>query len=92
MPASACARSLRAAAAAADSPTGSAAERPIASPAVRRRAWDLGIDLEHVHGSGPAGRIMQDDLDAYARAHPGWRTAPGSRRPGGRGSAGARNA
>ena len=38
----------------------------IASPAVRRRAWDLGIDLQYVHGSGPAGRITHDDLDAYA--------------------------
>jgi 2-oxoisovalerate dehydrogenase E2 component (dihydrolipoyl transacylase) len=41
-----------------------ASERPIASPAVRRRAWDLGVDLRFVHGSGPGGRIMHDDLDA----------------------------
>lgn len=41
-------------------------ERPIASPAVRRRAWDLGIDLQFVQGSGPGGRIMHEDLDAYA--------------------------
>jgi 2-oxoisovalerate dehydrogenase E2 component (dihydrolipoyl transacylase) len=40
-------------------------EKPIASPAVRRRAWDLGIDLQFVHGSGPAGRIVQEDLDIY---------------------------
>jgi 2-oxoisovalerate dehydrogenase E2 component (dihydrolipoyl transacylase) len=60
-----------AAAAAADSPTGSAAERPIASPAVRRRAWELGIPLEQVRATGPAGRIVQADLDAHARAHPG---------------------
>jgi len=43
-----------------------AGEKPIASPAVRRRAWDMGIELQFVHGSGPAGRIVQDDLDAYA--------------------------
>ena len=43
-----------------------AADKPIASPAVRRRAWDLGIDLQFVPGSGPAGRIMHDDLDAFA--------------------------
>jgi 2-oxoisovalerate dehydrogenase E2 component (dihydrolipoyl transacylase) len=60
-----------AAAAAADSPTGSAAERPIASPAVRRRAWELGIPLEQVRATGPAGRIVQADLDAHARAHSG---------------------
>ncbi len=41
-------------------------ERPLASPAVRKRAWDMGIELQFVHGSGPAGRILQSDLDAYA--------------------------
>lgn len=40
-------------------------ERPIASPAVRRRAWDLGIELQFVPGSGAAGRILHRDLDAY---------------------------
>ncbi|MEO9789778.1 MAG: dihydrolipoamide acetyltransferase family protein, partial [Aurantimonas coralicida] len=40
-------------------------ERPLASPAVRRRAMEAGIDLRRVAGSGPAGRIGQDDLDAY---------------------------
>jgi 2-oxoisovalerate dehydrogenase E2 component (dihydrolipoyl transacylase) len=42
-----------------------AGEKPIASPAVRRRAWDLGVELQFVHGSGPAGRITQQDLDVY---------------------------
>ncbi len=41
-------------------------ERPIASPAVRRRAWDLGIELRFVPGSGAGGRVMHEDLDAYA--------------------------
>jgi 2-oxoisovalerate dehydrogenase E2 component (dihydrolipoyl transacylase) len=40
-------------------------EKPIASPAVRRRAWDLGIELQYVPGSAPAGRITQEDLDAF---------------------------
>ncbi|WP_042936376.1 biotin/lipoyl-containing protein, partial [Pseudomonas gingeri] len=40
-------------------------ERPLASPAVRKRAWDAGIELRFVQGSGPAGRILHDDLDAY---------------------------
>jgi 2-oxoisovalerate dehydrogenase E2 component (dihydrolipoyl transacylase) len=43
-----------------------AGDKPIASPAVRRRAWDSGIDLQYVAGSGAAGRILQQDLDAYA--------------------------
>lgn len=47
-------------------PAREAGEKPIASPAVRRRAWDMGIELQFVPGSGPAGRIVQDDLDAYA--------------------------
>ena len=40
-------------------------ERPLASPAVRKRALDAGIQLRLVQGSGPAGRILHDDLDAY---------------------------
>jgi 2-oxoisovalerate dehydrogenase E2 component (dihydrolipoyl transacylase) len=32
---------------------------------VRRRAWDLGVELQFVPGSGPAGRITHEDLDAY---------------------------
>ena len=40
-------------------------EKPIASPAVRQRAWELGIELQYVQGSGAAGRIMHEDLEAY---------------------------
>lgn len=40
-------------------------EKPIASPAVRRRAWDLGIELQFVPGTGTAGRITHEDLEAY---------------------------
>lgn len=40
-------------------------ERPLASPAVRKRAWDEGIDLAQLHGSGPAGRIVHADLDGW---------------------------
>jgi 2-oxoisovalerate dehydrogenase E2 component (dihydrolipoyl transacylase) len=42
-------------------------EKPIASPAVRRRARDAGVDLRQVRGTGPAGRIGHDDLDAFLR-------------------------
>jgi 2-oxoisovalerate dehydrogenase E2 component (dihydrolipoyl transacylase) len=41
-------------------------DKPIASPAVRNHAWDLGIDLQHVMGTGPAGRITHEDIEAYA--------------------------
>ncbi|QRK86344.1 2-oxo acid dehydrogenase subunit E2 [Pseudomonas granadensis] len=40
-------------------------ERPLASPAVRKRALDLGIQLRLVRGSGPAGRVLHEDLEAY---------------------------
>lgn len=53
------------------------AARPLASPAVRARAWELGIDLADVRARGPAGRIMQADLDAHVAAHP-----PRTRREG----------
>lgn len=45
-----------------------AAARPIASPAVRRRAWEHGVDLQQVPATGTAGRIMQADLDAFIAA------------------------
>jgi 2-oxoisovalerate dehydrogenase E2 component (dihydrolipoyl transacylase) len=35
------------------------------SPAIRRRAHEAGIDLRQVAGSGPNGRIVPKDLDAY---------------------------
>lgn len=40
-------------------------ERPLASPAVRQRAWELGVELQFIPGSGPAGRITHADIDAY---------------------------
>ncbi|SDU03621.1 dihydrolipoamide acetyltransferase family protein [Stappia sp. ES.058] len=45
-------------------------EKPLASPAVRRRAQDAGIDLRLVGGSGPAGRILHEDLDGYIEHGP----------------------
>lgn len=44
--------------------------RPVAAPAVRRRATELGVDLRLVDGSGPAGRITHTDLDAYLADSP----------------------
>ncbi|MFQ5562798.1 MAG: dihydrolipoamide acetyltransferase family protein [Parvularculaceae bacterium] len=40
-------------------------EKPLAAPAVRKRALDAGVDLRRVRGTGPAGRITHADLDAY---------------------------
>jgi 2-oxoisovalerate dehydrogenase E2 component (dihydrolipoyl transacylase) len=46
-------------------------EHPLASPAVRKRASDLGIELRFMHGTGPAGRILHEDLDAYLHGRGG---------------------
>ena len=43
-------------------------ERALASPAVRQRARESGIDISGVAGSGPAGRITHDDLDSWKEA------------------------
>ncbi|PZW90454.1 branched-chain alpha-keto acid dehydrogenase E2 component [Pseudomonas sp. 478] len=40
-------------------------ERPLASPAVRKHALDLGIQLRLVRGTGPAGRVLHEDLESY---------------------------
>ncbi|MDW9543471.1 dihydrolipoamide acetyltransferase family protein [Sinorhizobium meliloti] len=39
--------------------------KPLASPAVRLRARESGIDLRQVAGTGPAGRITHEDLDLF---------------------------
>lgn len=50
-------------------PALAAGQKPLASPSVRRRAMEAGVDLRTVAGSGPAGRIEHDDLDAYLSGH-----------------------
>jgi len=51
--------------AASGKPICEASARPLASPAVRQRARDEGIDLALLRGTGPAGRIRHADLDAF---------------------------
>lgn len=51
-------------------------EKPVASPAVRRRARELDIELRKVKGSGPGGRISHADLDAYVARKPGPAAVP----------------
>ncbi|MER8421975.1 dihydrolipoamide acetyltransferase family protein [Mesorhizobium sp. M1329] len=45
-------------------------EKPLASPAVRLRAKEAGIDLRQVPGTGPAGRIQHEDIDAFLARGP----------------------
>ena len=42
---------------------------PLAAPATRRRAKELGVKLEQVKGSGPAGRISITDVEDYFSNH-----------------------
>jgi 2-oxoisovalerate dehydrogenase E2 component (dihydrolipoyl transacylase) len=44
------------------------AARPLAAPAVRAAARDAGVDLRFVTGSGPAGRVLREDVEAYLAA------------------------
>ncbi len=42
--------------------------KPLAAPAVRNRARDLGIDLHLIRGTGPEGRVTHSDVLAYAES------------------------
>src|SRR5689334_7049743 len=53
-----------------------------ASPAVRRIARELGVDLHQVTGSGRKGRITKDDVQSFASGGP---SAPAAAAPGGPG-------
>jgi 2-oxoisovalerate dehydrogenase E2 component (dihydrolipoyl transacylase) len=59
------AKSAPVATAAVHASTSDAGTRPLASPAVRQRARDEGIDLSALRGTGPSGRIRHADLDAF---------------------------
>jgi pyruvate dehydrogenase E2 component (dihydrolipoamide acetyltransferase) len=44
------------------SPTGAERNRPVASPRAKALAAERGIDLSTLTGSGPGGRIVEDDI------------------------------
>ncbi|HSB20709.1 MAG TPA: dihydrolipoyllysine-residue acetyltransferase [Anaeromyxobacteraceae bacterium] len=46
---------------------GGAEARAHASPAVRKLARELGVDLSRVPGSGPRGRILQEDVERFVK-------------------------
>nr|WP_157213645.1 dihydrolipoamide acetyltransferase family protein [Rhizobium leguminosarum] len=51
--------------AAAPVPTAAPAEKPLAAPSVRLFARESGVDLRQVQGSGPAGRILREDIEQF---------------------------
>jgi pyruvate dehydrogenase E2 component (dihydrolipoamide acetyltransferase) len=63
-----------------------AGQLPHASPSVRKFARELGVPLEQVKGSGPKGRITQEDVQAFTksvmRGEAGPRSGAGAK-PGG---------
>src|ERR1700736_577843 len=58
-------------------------ERQRVSPADRRLAEELGVDLRRVQGSGPGGRIQKEDVEAAAqqKAQPQAAAAPTAAAP-----------
>ncbi len=55
-------------------------EKPLASPAVRLRAMQAGLDLRQIRGTGPAGRVTHQDLDVVFTQGPNMAKAPGLRK------------
>jgi pyruvate dehydrogenase E2 component (dihydrolipoamide acetyltransferase) len=66
-------------------PVPSTASAP-ASPSVRRIAREIGVDISQVTGTGPGGRISEDDVKGFARqilsSMGGGAMAPAPSRPG----------
>jgi pyruvate dehydrogenase E2 component (dihydrolipoamide acetyltransferase) len=49
-------------------PGGATVNLPHASPSVRKFARELGVPLEEVKGTGPKGRITQEDVQGFTKA------------------------
>jgi len=54
-------------AAAAPAPAPSPARRPV-SPLARKRARELGVDIERIEGTGPSGSVTEQDVERAAAA------------------------
>ena len=50
---------------AAPAPAAAPAEKPLAAPSVRLFARENGVDLRQVQGTGPAGRILREDIEQF---------------------------
>jgi 2-oxoisovalerate dehydrogenase E2 component (dihydrolipoyl transacylase) len=61
--------------------------RVLTSPAIRRRAHEAGVDLRAIVGSGPNGRIVRKDFDAYVARREQGKGAVSPLRPAATGSA-----
>jgi pyruvate dehydrogenase E2 component (dihydrolipoamide acetyltransferase) len=64
-------------------PQEAAGSKPHASPSVRKFARELGVDLAQVQGSGPKGRILHEDIQAFVKGALSGKASPAAARPGG---------
>ncbi len=60
------------------SPGAGVRRKALATPAVRALAREMGIQIDHVSGSGPGGRVTKDDLGAARGRRNGHAQAPPS--------------
>ncbi|MEZ4224896.1 MAG: dihydrolipoamide acetyltransferase family protein [Polyangiaceae bacterium] len=79
------ARPARAAAARPAAAAGHFTEKPLAAPATRKLARELGVDLRQVPPTGPAERVTREDVERFARGAatmsvPGAERSPGAQR------------
>ena len=61
-----------------DSVSGQGVKLPYASPAIRRFARELGVDLSRVTGSSRGGRIIREDVKAFVKSVMSGAAAPAS--------------
>ncbi|HVL37293.1 MAG TPA: dihydrolipoyllysine-residue acetyltransferase [Burkholderiales bacterium] len=64
-------------------PQEASAAKPHASPSVRKFARELGVALGQVQGSGPKGRILHADVQAFVKGALGGAPPPAGARGGG---------
>jgi pyruvate dehydrogenase E2 component (dihydrolipoamide acetyltransferase) len=62
--------------------------KPHASPSIRKFSRELGVDLVRVKGTGPKGRITQDDVQNYVKAVMAGEGASAAAAPAGKGGTG----
>ncbi|HSJ98605.1 MAG TPA: biotin/lipoyl-containing protein, partial [Myxococcota bacterium] len=53
-----------------------ASSRTRISPAARKRARELGVDVESLHGTGPGGAVTLEDVEGVANGGPSPRPSP----------------
>ncbi len=58
-------------------------DKPLATPATRKMARDLGVDLKRVPPTGPSGRVTKDDVKSFATGAAARPAAPAAPRGAG---------